>query len=116
MTETFAIVDDDKAFAMLLDKLVRKHASIESVGTYHTVLDAVDGLNKKKPDLLFLDMKMDVLDGLYLMSLLDTKTKVIVISSSSDYKERASILNVKDYILKTEFNSETLRRSLEKVL
>lgn len=116
MKKTYVIVDDDLAFSLLLEKQLSKFSSLECAATYHDTLSAARGISKLKPDILFLDMEIDSLNGLEVLESLENKPKTIVISSSTRFMETALSLEVYDYLKKPVQSMDRLKTALRKVM
>ena len=103
MTAKVLIVDDNPSIRYLLK------ASLSSFG-FHTALAengqvALEQLDREKPDLVFLDLMMPVLDGWGVLDRLQGRTDlppIVVISAldSQEDKERAMGLGVTAYVSK----------------
>ncbi|MEP4533227.1 MAG: response regulator [Cyclobacteriaceae bacterium] len=111
---SYIIVDDDLAFIMLLKKSLESFENLEFVASYTSTIEAARGITKLKPNILFLDMQIDALDGLDMLSVIEPLPKTIVISNSIDQMDEALSLNVYDYI-KKPFESDRLAIAINKV-
>ncbi|MEO9474890.1 MAG: response regulator [Cyclobacteriaceae bacterium] len=112
---SYIIVDDDMAFIMLLKKHLEKFENLEFVASYTSTIEAAKGITKLKPNILFLDMQIDSLDGLDMLSIIDPLPKTIVISNSTDQMNEALSLNVFDYIKKPIESHDRLAIAINKV-
>lgn len=111
---SYIIVDDDLAFIMLLKKSLENFENLEFLESYTSTIEAAKGITKLKPNILFLDMHIDSLDGLDMLSVIEPVPKTIVISSSTDQMNEALSLNVYDYI-KKPVESDRLAVAITKV-
>ncbi len=94
------IVEDDLVAQKVLEVLIQKTAILDLKKTFDNPIEASAYMQEEKIDLAFLDIEMPELNGLQLMSLLDPKTSVIVISGKDKYALPAFEHNVCDYLLK----------------
>lgn len=99
------LVDDDPMVNRLHQMLLSKYKD-KKVMTFIDPLEALESIESKVPDLLFLDLNMPVLNGFEFLEKLHHKTwkiDVIIVSSSIDASEkvRASTYDfVKDFLSK----------------
>ncbi|HMQ62370.1 MAG TPA: LytTR family DNA-binding domain-containing protein [Flavilitoribacter sp.] len=105
------IIDDNPMARTALRNLVRQVKSLELIGECESAMDAYGFLQRKKADLLLLDVEMPDMSGLELLRSLDNPPAVILITSKSDYAVDAFGLKVLDYIVKPV----TLARLLQAV-
>ena len=115
MNYTYIILDDDMAFVSLLKKQLSHFPNLEFLEAYYTTVQAAKGITKFKPDILFLDMEIDALNGLDVLSVLEYQPKTIVISSTTAPMEEALALDVYDYIKKPVPSLERLGQAIRKV-
>lgn len=101
------LVDDDEITNFLCKKML-SDLDIDSVDSVVNGQEALKYLRKSCPDIIFLDIKMPVMDGFELLeelkkSMLCQQTKIIMLTSSSREKEKQQALaydNVVDFIVK----------------
>lgn len=121
--DTVLVVDDDDNWCFVSKKILQKAGigkEIITVNNGQEALDMVRALaseGKKLPDVIFLDIKMPVMDGFQFLDVatkskdLDlSRTKIFVCSSSflSKDKERANLYPVAGFITKP-LTMETLK-------
>ncbi len=95
------IIDDQKAFHIILANLIALEPSLNLVGSYADPLAAHQAIQQNDVDLLFLDIEMPGMTGLQLAKILDGKGPLIIFTTSrADYAVEAFNLNVIDYLLK----------------
>ncbi len=111
------IVDDDADSRKLLSFLLKKFPEIRVVGEAENVLSALDIIHKKKPDSIFLDIKMNKGNGFDLIEKLseNTKPKVVFVSAYDDYALKAFEHRAFDYI-KKPVDKERLAITIERLL
>lgn len=95
-----AIVEDDPVAQKVLEVLVQKTAYLDLKKSFDDPIEASVYLQHEKVDLIFLDIEMPGISGLQLISLLDYKPSVIIVSGKEDYALKAFEHSVCDYLLK----------------
>jgi two-component system LytT family response regulator len=110
------IVDDEPLAREGLQTLVQKESDMELVGQCEDGKEAVKAINKKKPDLVFLDVQMPELDGFGVLEKFDiTELPAIVFVTAYDkYALKAFEVHAVDYLLKP-VDSERFRATMERV-
>lgn len=97
---TCIIVDDEPPAIKILKKYVDSISQLEVVGTCNNAFQAIEILNSKKIDLMFLDINMPKLMGTDLIKTLKNPPKVIFTTAHKDYAIEAFDLDAIDYLLK----------------
>lgn len=97
---TCIIVDDEPPAIKILKKYVESVSQLEVVGTCNNAFQAIEILNSKKIDLMFLDINMPKLMGTELIKTLKYPPKVIFTTAHKDYAIEAFDLDAIDYLLK----------------
>ncbi len=99
---TIALVDDDRN--ILTSVSMTLEAEGFDVVTYNDGQSALDGFNKKMPDMAVLDIKMPRMDGMDLLQRLRQKTQIPVIFLTSKDDEIDEVLGLRmgadDYVKK----------------
>ena len=111
------LVDDERLACDELAYLLDEFPEIDIIGTAHNGLEAVEMIEKKKPDLVFLDVQMPGLDGLGVIRKLREKElplpRFILSTAYDHYAVDAFRLEAMDYILKP-IDKDRLRQSVER--
>jgi two-component system LytT family response regulator len=94
------IVDDDDQSRKLLNILLKKFPQVNVVGEASNVKNALDIINEKKPDSIFLDICLGNSNGFELMDKISNDARVVFISAFDDYALKAFEVNALDYIQK----------------
>lgn len=117
------VADDEYPIRKWFSKTLKNlpDVKVEVVGTASNGEEALELFRQKRPDVIFTDIKMPVMDGLELLRIVkreQPKTEVIIISSYDEfaYAKKAITLDAFDYVLKPETNSKMLGELLKKVL
>lgn len=113
------IVDDEwmaiKYFHLLLESV---EMDCEIVGESTTATKALNEIVRLKPDVVFTDISMPVMNGLELsekvLSRVSTKIYLLTSYKDFDYIKQGIKIGVADYILKNELNAESLKNLLQK--
>jgi two-component system LytT family response regulator len=92
------VIEDDPAFQTIYKTLLRKMPEIELLDIFDNSVDAALFITRKKPDLVFLDVEINGLNGLEVFDTLEDKPKTIVISGEQKYQDEASDMNVDAFI------------------
>jgi len=110
------IVDDEKLARARLRELIMKIGGHAVVGEAINGADAIDKTMKLKPEVLLMDIRMPVMDGLeagmHLMSL-ETPPAVIFTTAYDEHALEAFEVNAVDYLLKP-IRQERLATALER--
>jgi DNA-binding LytR/AlgR family response regulator len=102
---TCLIVEDEPLAAEVLQDYVGMIPFLELVGVSGDAIFALQALEEKKIDLVFLDIHLPKLKGLDFIRTLKNPPKIIITSAYQDYALEGYELNVLDYLLKPiEFN------------
>jgi DNA-binding LytR/AlgR family response regulator len=94
------IVDDEPHAIEVIESYLKGFADIEIVAKCENGIEAFQTLQKKKIDLMFLDIKMPGLNGNDLLKSLKYPPKVIFTTAYHDYAVEGFELNAVDYLLK----------------
>jgi two-component system LytT family response regulator len=110
------IVDDESLARRGLAHRLKNIADIEIVGEARNGREALELINEKKPDLVFLDIQMPGISGFEVVQQLDIETMPIILflTAYDEYAVRAFEVNALDYILKP-IDEERLHQVLDKV-
>ena len=110
------IVDDE---ALARDRLSRLLADIEGValtGQAGDGVQAVEMIERERPDLVLLDVQMPGLDGFGVIETLEEPPPVVFVTAYDEYAIRAFEVNALDYLLKPvsrERLEKAIRRARE---
>ncbi len=92
----YLVTDDSKLARLSLIKTLKAHVGDAEIYQATNGAEALEIIKSDKPDIVFLDLTMPVMDGyeaLPLMLELNPKTKVVVVSA--DVQERAKTKVIK---------------------
>jgi DNA-binding LytR/AlgR family response regulator len=97
---TCIIVDDEQPAIDVLEHYVRQIPSLELVASFTNPLQALQLLNERPVDLLFLDIQMPEISGIDLIKAIRGRSKVILTTAYSEFVSEGFELEVADYLLK----------------
>lgn len=107
------IVDDEPLARKVIEKHLEAYEQIRIEGSCENALAAYEILNRKKVDLLFLDIEMPGIGGLQLIRALKDPPAVVFITAYSEFAAESYELEAIDYLVKP-VTAERLRRCLTK--
>lgn len=101
MTNYSAIlVDDEQPAHYAMQALLRKYPKIKLIGQAYNGLDAIEYINKLKPDVVFLDIQMPGLNGFEIAKKLIYQPCIVFCTAYDQYALEAFNHNSIDYLLK----------------
>lgn len=109
------IIDDEKLARERLIRLLKAYEDrIHIVGEASDGKEALELAERLKPDLLFLDIQMPIMDGFALLEALSFDVHVLFTTAYDQYALKAFEENSVDYLLKP-VEQERLDKSIEKL-
>jgi two-component system, LytTR family, response regulator len=108
------IIDDEAPARGILRHLLKDFDGIEIIGEAENGFEAIKLIREKKPELLFLDIKMPKISGFELLELLDDMPKVIFTTAFDQYAIDAFEKGAVDYLLKP-INKERLKKAILRI-
>lgn len=104
------LVDDDKLVCSSLKIILSSDSDIQVLGTGYNGKEGVELYNELKPDVLLMDIRMDVMTGLeageeILKIHKDAKILYLTTFLDDDYIIKALNIGAKGYMLKQDFDS-----------
>ncbi len=110
------IVDDEQAGRRTLRELCEAEGDLVVVGEYGDGTAALEAIRSKQPQLLFLDIQMDPLNGIDLARALDPDRlpSLVFVTAYDAYALEAFEVSAVDYLLKP-FDRERFKRTLDRV-
>lgn len=96
------IADDERPARSFLAAILRSFEDVTLVGEAENGADAIELIEREKPDLALLDLQMPEIDGLGVIRLLKKNRLPLVafVTAYDEYAVRAFELNAVDYLLK----------------
>lgn len=111
---TTLLVDDEKLAREGLKALLKEFPEIEIVGEAANADEALDMIDRLKPQLMFLDIEMPEKNGFDLLEELIETPCVIFTTAYNEFAIKAFEVNALDYLLKP-IQSQRLREAITKV-
>lgn len=109
-----AIAIDDEPFALeVIRQLCRDIPFVQLDNTFTNAHRGIEYLNRERPDLLFLDIKMPDISGLELLKQISPKPITIFTTAFSEHALKGFELDALDYLLKP-FSAQRFLRACEK--
>ena len=102
------VVDDDKLVAISLKTILEAHEDISVAATGYNGQDAIELYREYQPDVLLMDIRMEVMSGLeaaewILKEFPEAKILFLTTFSDDEYIVKALTMGAKGYILKQDF-------------
>lgn len=115
MNNTCVIVDDEKLARELLREYIEGISDLEIAGECAKGSEAVEMVNRVKPDILFLDVQMPGMNGFDVLEEIDHEPYVIFTTAYDQYAIKAFEKNAVDYLLKP-LDEERFRSAVTRAL
>jgi two-component system LytT family response regulator len=114
------IADDERPARSFLASLLRGFDDVEIVGEAQNGSEAIEMIEREKPDLALLDLQMPEVDGLGVVRLLRRNVMPLIgfVTAYDEYAVRAFEVNAVDYLLKPVDRArlrDTLNRAQERL-
>lgn len=111
-----AIVDDEPLARQELAALLREQGQCEIVASCGNAVEAIKAINQKRPEVLFLDVQMPVIDGFELLGMIDGEImpQVVFVTAYDAYALKAFEEKTIDYLLKP-LDRQRLDRTFDKL-
>lgn len=108
------IADDEELSVRHLQRLLGTYASVEVVGVAADGLQAVELVDRLRPDLVFVDIEMSGLNGFQVLKTIRHKPMAIVITAHAGYRQMAFESEAVDCLVKP-VDAEQVRRAMGKI-
>jgi two-component system, LytTR family, response regulator len=115
MNTTCLIIDDEKLARELLREYLETFPQIEIIGECNKGTDAVEQINKLKPDMIFLDVQMPGMNGFDVLDEIEHEPYVIFTTAYDQYAIKAFERNAVDYLLKP-LDQERFKLAVDRAL
>jgi two-component system LytT family response regulator len=94
------IIDDEPLARQKMRQLLVNQPGCEVTGEAASVTEALQLIEKEKPDALFLDIEMPAADGFTLLRNLENQPPVVFVTAHAEHAVRAFEMEAVDYLLK----------------
>ena len=108
------IVDDERLARQAMRRLLAAHPDVEIVGEAEGVTQALQEIERTRPQMIFLDIELGGGDGFDLLAALDRPPIVVFVTAYAEHAVEAFAVNAVDYLLKP-VAPERLAESLTRV-
>jgi two-component system, LytTR family, response regulator len=109
------LIDDEPLAISRLERLLSSHTDfVEIVGKASNGAEGLEQIEQLKPDLIFLDIEMPLLNGFEMLAKLDTMPLVVFATAYDAYAIKAFEENSIDYLLKP-IEAERLAKTIDKL-
>ncbi len=115
MSTTCIIVDDEKLARDLLKEYLESYTDIELLAEAEQGTEAVEKIDKFKPDIVFLDVQMPGMTGFDVLEDIEHEPYVIFVTAYDQYAIKAFEKNAVDYLLKP-LDEERFRNAVNRAL
>ncbi|MBU2511086.1 LytTR family DNA-binding domain-containing protein [bacterium] len=96
-----AVIVDDEEFAIIdIKDHLCAYPNIEVIGTFSNGKEGLDGINRLKPDLIFVDIEMPELNGFEMLGRLSYSPVVVFCTGFSKYAIEGYEYDPSDFLLK----------------
>lgn len=109
------IIDDEQLALDRLRRMLGSYADVfDIIAEAHNGAEGLDLIEKHKPDLIFLDIEMPLLNGFEMLARVSAMPMVVFATAYDQYAIRAFEENSVDYLLKP-IENERLQKTVEKL-
>lgn len=115
MNITCIIIDDEKLARELLLEYVQQMPNLQVIGECGKGKEAVEAIDRLKPDLIFLDVQMPGMNGFDVLDEITHDPYVIFCTAYDQYAIKAFEKNAVDYILKP-LDQERFKLGVERAI
>lgn len=99
------IIDDEQPAINVIKKYIDRLPNLQLIGEATNPLVGIDIIKKEKPDVVFLDIQMDEMNGIDVMKIIADNTLVVFCTAYSEFAVTSYDLDAIDYLMKPiEFN------------
>ncbi|MDD3364161.1 MAG: response regulator, partial [Syntrophomonas sp.] len=113
------LVDDEVPALEELQYHLSKYPDVSVIDMYSNPMEAIEAIQVKKPDLIFLDIDMPFINGMELalkIQDINIETEIVFVTAHHEYSLQAFEVHALDYILKPiadERFSKTMARVIK---
>ena len=108
------IADDEKAGRVLIKEYLEDYPELVLISEVNNGVDAINEINRFKPDLVFLDIQMPGKTGFEVLNHLDEIPKIIFSTAFDEYALKAFDVHAVDYLLKP-YTKDRFKLAIEKL-
>jgi DNA-binding LytR/AlgR family response regulator len=108
------VVDDEPLAQRVIEKYSEDIPGIEIISKCKDAIEAMQVINEKEVDLIFLDINMPKISGINFLKTLKKPPLVVITTAYSEYAIEGFELDVTDYLMKP-FSFERFLKAIQKV-
>lgn len=108
------IVDDERLARKEMRRLLAEFDEISIIGEAENLSEAIEIIEKEKPQIVFLDIQLSNENGFELLEKTEQNFKLIFVTAFDAYAIRAFEVNALDYLLKP-VNPDRLAKAIERL-
>lgn len=94
------LIDDEQPAINILENYIKRIPFLQIMGTATNPVSGLELIEKYKPELVFLDIQMDEMNGIDVMKMIDPDIKVIFCTAYSEFAVTSYELNAMDFLMK----------------
>jgi two-component system, LytTR family, response regulator len=113
-TWTTIIIDDEQLARQRLKRLLKPYEEFEIIGEAANGADGLELVDQLKPELIFLDIEMPLLNGFEMLGRLQHQPKVVFTTAYDQYAIKAFEEDSIDYLLKP-IETDRLEKTVKKL-
>ncbi|MFC0774047.1 LytR/AlgR family response regulator transcription factor [Terrimonas alba] len=99
------IIDDERPAIRLIKKYIERIPTLQLIGETTNPITGIEMVKTEKPDLVFLDIQMDEMNGIDVMKIIGKEALVIFCTAYSEFAVTSYELHAIDYLMKPiDFN------------
>lgn len=99
------IIDDEQPAINVIKNYIKRIPDLQLIGTETNPIPGIELIKAEKPELVFLDIQMDEMNGIEVMKIIHDISKVIFCTAYSEFAVTSYELDAVDYLMKPiEFN------------
>lgn len=107
------LADDEPAGRVALRRALEQCGGVDVIAEAANGLEALEAIERERPDVAFLDIEMPGMTGLEVAANLSATPRVVFVTAYDEYAVKAFDANALDYVLKP-FRVERLAESLQR--
>jgi two-component system, LytTR family, response regulator len=109
------IIEDEELAQDVIRSHIQQTDQLELVGVYRNAPEALEGLQTREVDIMFLDIRLPGMSGLNFLSSLPDPPLVVLTTAYSEYALESYEFNVIDYLMKP-VSFERFSKAINKIL
>lgn len=115
MPSTALLIDDEPLARQIIREFLQAYPQIKILAECENGKQAVAAINQHRPDLIFLDVQMPVLNGFEVLERISHTPMIIFSTAYDDFAIRAFEVNAVDYLLKP-YDRQRFATAVERAL